>query len=130
MKAADIQKVLGAVQDTTADALDHMAHRFKDAAEKLGDDYTHLSEFAAAWSKLSKNARKLFVEQLLKSTGLVLASAAATKAGLSLAGKTQKKIRKVVLTAADMVDPAGKVAGKKAKKLKDKVKKKAKKKLK
>ena len=129
MKTADIQKVLGAVQDTAAEALDHMAKRFTDAAEKFGDDYSHISDFSKSWSKLSKNARKLFVEQLLKSTGLVLASAAATKAGLHFAGKTQRKIRKVVLNVADMVEPAGKKAKKvksKAKKLKDKAKKKLK----
>ena len=108
MKAADIQKVLVRIEHTTAEALDHMASRFANAAEKLGDDYAHLADFSAGWAKLSKNGRKLFVEQFLKSTGLVLASAAATKAGLTVAGKTQKQLRKVILSAADMIEPVAK----------------------
>ena len=125
MKAADIQNVLVRVEQTAAEALDHMSSRFADAAEKLGDDYAHLADFSKGWAKLSKKGRKLFVEQLLKSTGLVLASAAATKAGLTVAGKTQKQIRKVILSAADVIEPVAKRSKKKLKKkLKDVKKKK------
>ena len=127
MKAADVQKVLAAIQDLAADSFDHMAARFADGVEKLGDEYAHLADFSASWNKLSKGARRLVVEQLLKSSGLVMAGTVATKAGLKVAGKTQKQIRNVILNVADLVEPTGKKAKKKAKKLKKDGGKKAKK---
>src|SRR5687768_17678462 len=59
-----------------------------------------------------------------KSTGLVIASALATKAGMKVAWKNHKKLRKVLLTAADAIEPMATKAAKKAVK---KAKKKAKK---
>lgn len=133
MKASELQKVLGFLHDTASDAFDHLASRLTATAEELGEEFAELAEFAASWSKLKKASRKLFVEQLLKSSGLVIASSLATKAGLSAAGKTQKQLRKALLTIADVVEPAGKRTAKKIKKIKKAGKKtagKAKKKLK
>ena len=126
MRAADLQKVLETILDTATDAFDHMARRFTDAAENLGDEYTHLAEFSAGWAKLSKKGRKVFVEQLLKSSGLVIASTLATKAGLKFADKQQKQIRNVVLMVADFVKPAAEKARKKVKKAGKRAKKKLK----
>jgi len=123
MKASDFQNVLDTLHDAATESFDHMSRRFRDAAEKTGDEYEHLAEFSAGWSKLSKKGRKVFVEQLLKSIGLVIAGSLATKAGLKLAGKKQKLIRNVVLMAADYVTPAVEKAKKKGKKAKKKLKK-------
>jgi hypothetical protein len=130
MRTADLQKILETLQDTVTESLDHMAHRFAEGAEKLGDDYGHLADFSAGWKKLSRSGRRLFVEQLLKSSGLVIATSVATKAGLNLADKQQKKMRSAVLALADLVQPTLKKAKKKGKKSADKTAKKLKKKLK
>lgn len=130
MRAADLQKVLETLSDTITDSFDHMAHRFAEGADKLGDEYGHLADFSAGWKKLSKGGRRLFVEQLLKSSGLVIATSVATKAGLNLADKQQKKLRAAVLAVADLAAPALKKAKRKAKKASDKSAKKLKKKLK
>ena len=130
MRAADLQKVLETLTDTITDSFDHMAHRFAEGADKLGDEYGHLADFSAGWKKLSKSGRRLFVEQLVKSSGLVIATSVATKAGLNLADKQQKKLRAAVLAVADLAAPALKKAKKKAKKASDKGEKKLKKKLK
>ncbi len=137
MRAADLQKVLETLTDTLTDSFDHMAHRFAEGAEKLGDEYGHLADFSAGWKKLSRSGRRLFVEQLVKSSGLVIATSVATKAGLNLADKQQKKLRAAVLAVADLAAPAIKKGKKKAKKAKkdaekgaEKTKKKLKKKLK
>ena len=130
MRAADLQKVLETLTDTITDSFDHMAHRFAEGADKLGDEYGHLADFSAGWKKLSKSGRRLFVEQLVKSSGLVIATSVATKAGLNLADKQQKKLRAAVLAVADLAAPALKKAKKKAKKASDKGAKKLKKKLK
>jgi len=130
MRAADLHKVLETLTDTISDSFDHMAHRFAEGADKLGDDYGHLADFSAGWKKLSKSGRRLFVEQLVKSSGLVIATSVATKAGLNLADKQQKKLRAAVLAVADLAAPAMKKAKKRAKKTTDKGAKKLKKKLK
>ena len=133
MRAADLQKVLETLTDTMTDSFDHMAHRFAESTDELGDEYEHLAEFSAGWKKLSKSGRRLFVEQLVKSSGLVIATSVATKAGLNLADKQQKKLRAAVLAVADLAAPAIKKAKKKAKdkaKKTDKGAKKLKKKLK
>jgi hypothetical protein len=130
MRAADLQKVLEKLTDTITESFDHMAHRFAEGADKLGDEYGHLADFSAGWKKLSKSGRRLFVEQLVKSSGLVIATSVATKAGLNLADKQQKKLRAAVLAVADLAAPAIKKAKKKAKKSADKGAKKMKKKLK
>ena len=130
MRAADLHKVLETLTDTISDSFDHMAHRFAEGADKLGDDYGHLADFSAGWKKLSKSGRRLFVEQLVKSSGLVIATSVATKAGLNLADKQQKKLRAAVLAVADLAAPAMKKAKKEAKKTTDKGAKKLKKKLK
>ena len=130
MRAADLQKVLETLTDTITDSFDHMAHRFAEGADKLGDEYGHLADFSAGWKKLSKSGRRLFVEQLVKSSGLVIATSVATKAGLNLADKQQKKLRAAVLAVADLAAPALKKAKKRAKKASDKGEKKLKKKLK
>jgi hypothetical protein len=130
MRAADLQKVLETLTETITDSFDHMAHRFAESAEKLGDEYEYLADFSAGWKKLSKSGRRLFVEQLVKSSGLVIATSVATKAGLNLADKQQKKLRAAVLAVADLAAPALKKAKKKAKKNADKGAKKLKKKLK
>ena len=130
MRAADLQKVLETLTDTITDSFDHMAHRFAEGADKLGDEYGHLADFSAGWKKLSKSGRRLFVEQLVKSSGLIIATSVATKAGLNLADKQQKKLRAAVLAVADLAAPALKKAKKKAKKASDKGEKKLKKKLK
>jgi hypothetical protein len=121
MRASDFGKIIALVQDIAGDALDHLADRF---SEEAADDLKHVAEFAKGWKKLSRNARQLFVEQLIKSAGLVIASALATKAGMKVAWKNHKKLRKVLLTAADAIEPMAKRATKKALK---KAKKKAKK---
>jgi hypothetical protein len=130
MRAADLQKVLETLTDTITESFDHMAHKFAEGADKLGDEYGHLADFSAGWKKLSKSGRRLFVEQLVKSSGLVIATSVATKAGLNLADKQQKKLRAAVLAVADLAAPALKKAKKKAKKASDKGEKKLKKKLK
>lgn len=130
MRAADLQKVLETLTDTLTDSFDHMAHRFAEGAEKLGDEYGHLADFSAAWKKLSRSGRRLFVEQLVKSSGLVIATSVATKAGLNLADKQQKKLRAAVLAVADLAAPAIKKGKKKAKKAAEKSAEKTKKKLK
>lgn len=133
MRVADLQKFLETLHDTVADSLDHMAHRFTESAEKLGDDYAHLADFSAGWKKLSKSGRKLFVQQLLQSSGLVIAASVATKAGLNLADKQQEKVRGALLAAAALVQPALKEVrkkGKEKKKSAGKAAKKGKKKLK
>ena len=102
-------------------------------ADKLGDEYGHLADFSAGWKKLSKGGRRLFVEQLLKSSGLVIATSVATKAGLNLADKQQEKVRGALLAAAALVQPALKEVrkkGKEKKKSTGKAAKKGKKKLK
>ena len=116
MRAADLQKVLETLNETVTDSFDHMADRFAESAEKLGDEYGHLADFSAGWKKLSRSGRRLFVEQLVKSSGLVIAGSIATRAGLNLADKQQKKLRSAVLAVAELVAPAVKKATKKAEK--------------
>jgi hypothetical protein len=133
MRVADLQKLLETLHDTVADSFDHLAHRVTESAEKLGDDYAYLADFSAGWKKLSKKGRKLFVEQLLKSSGLVIATSVATRAGLNLADKQQKKVRNALLAVAALAQPALKEVekkGKKGKKSAEKAAKKMKKKLK
>lgn len=126
MRAADLQKVLETLHDTVADSFDHMAGRFEEGVEALGEEYAHLAEFAAGWAKLSKTSRRRFVEQLLKSSALVLASVVATKVGLKIAANHQKQLRKILLGVADLIRPVRK-ATKKGKKAAWKAKKKLKK---
>ena len=127
MRAADLQKVLETLNETVTDSFDHMADRFAESAEKLGDEYGHLADFSAGWKKLSRSGRRLFVEELVKSSGLVIATSVATKAGLNLAEKQQKKLRAAVLAVADLAAPAVKKAKKKAEKKAKKAEKSAKK---
>ena len=121
MRASDFGKIIALVQDVAGDALDHLADRF---AEEATDDLKHVADFAKSWKKLSKNARHVFAEQLVKSGGLVIASALATKAGMKVAWANHKKLRKLLLTAAEAIEPMATKATKKALK---KAKKKAKK---
>lgn len=129
MKGIELQKILETVGDVTADALDHLAKRFANRAEKFGDEYSHLAEFGAGWQKLSKKGRRLFAEQFLKSSALVIAGTLATKAALAAAGRKQKQVRAVVLTVADMIEPTAKKLGENAKKKTKKRARKAKKRL-
>ncbi|HVS31008.1 MAG TPA: hypothetical protein VMS98_06090 [Thermoanaerobaculia bacterium] len=119
MRAIDIGKVLALVHDTLGDSLDHLSDRF---SGEESDDLKHVAEFAKSWKKLSANARKTFVQQLVKSTGLVIATALATKAGMKVAWKNHKKIRRVLLAAADAIEPVAKRPRKNVKKRARKVK--------
>jgi len=123
MRASDLQKVLETLHDTMADSFDHLAGRFEEGVEDLGDEYEHLLEFASRWSKLSKSHRRRFVEQLLKSAGLVLASVVATKVGLNIASKHQKQLRKILLGVADLIGPVRLATKKTEKGVKKKLKK-------
>ncbi len=123
MRVTDVQKFLKGLNETIFEAVDHFADRFEKGAEKLGEEYLPLAEFAGSWKKLSKDGRKLFVEQLLKSAGLVVASSVATKAGIKTAWKNQKQVQNVLLMVADFIAPAATKAKKTAKETKKKVKK-------
>jgi hypothetical protein len=123
MKADDARKVFSLLKGVTSDALDHVTKQLADRAD-LAAEHADLGDLLAAWSRLSKKARKLFVGELMKSYALVVAGAAVTKAGLSFAGDHQKQLRKLILFIADVVQPGEKTK----KKLKKKAKK-AKKKL-
>jgi hypothetical protein len=123
MKARDVQKILRSIDDTVTEAIDHLAERFGDAADSLGHEYAHLADFSRQWKGLKKDVRRLFAEQLVRSAGLVMAGSLATKAGLKFAGKSQKEIRKVILTAAAFLGPIAASAGGKARKKAKKAKK-------
>lgn len=127
MKPSDVQKILGRIHDTVGDALDHMAHRFSDAAETLGGDYAHLADFSASWGKLSKGSRAIFVEQFLKSAGLVIAGTLAARAGIKVAQRSQRDLRNMILNVADLIEPVAKKTAKGGKKKLKKAKKRVKK---
>ncbi len=139
MKAKNVERFFAQLGDVLADAFDHLAKRLATKGADFGDELEELGDLASKWTSLSKGARTRFTGELLKSAGLVTASAAATRVGIKVAKKSQKRIRKVLLTAADVIEPMGRAAGSKikmsakelkktAKKAKDKAKKKAKKK--
>lgn len=127
MRVADVQKFLKGLNETIFDTVDHFAERFE-KADKLGDKYLPLAEFAGSWKKLSKDSRQLFIEQLLRSAGLVVASSVATKAGIKTAWKNQKQVQNLLLMVADFIAPAVTKAKKTSKDTKKKAKKKLKKK--
>ena len=117
MKAADTRKILAILRSVTADSFDRVAVQLKD-----GD----AAEFGAAWTKLSRDARELFVGELMKAYALVIAGSVITKAGVKFAGDHQKQLRKLILFIADVLQPDAKTKKKlkkKAKKLKKKAKK-------
>jgi hypothetical protein len=123
MQVRDLQKVLGAIRDTVSATMDHLGDRLSDEASELADDLAPLRDFAKGWKKMGKASRRAFVDQFLKSAGLVAASAAATKLGLDLAVKNQKQLRKVMLGVADLIGPLEVKAKKRKKKLARKLKK-------
>lgn len=127
MKAADLQRAFETLHDTFAGAFDHLAEQVETTAESLGDEGRDLMEFAAGWTKLSKTGRRLLIEQLMKSTGLVLAGAVATKAGVRIASKKQKLVRNVLLSIVELIGPLARETRKKAVKTTRKAKKKTKK---
>ena len=123
MKATDARKVFSLLKGITADSFDRVAEQLADAADKLGDEYAGIADFAKSWGKLSKKARRLFVEELIKSHGLIIAGTVATKAGIKLAKENQKQLRNLLFFVADMIQPSDKTK----KKIKKKAKKAAKK---
>src|SRR5688500_10460884 len=87
MKTRDIQKILSLLHDVASSALDHVADQLADGAAELGDELSDLTDLGKSWKKLSKAARSAFIEQLLKSAALVIATTVATRLGVSMAGK-------------------------------------------